>query len=98
MLTRKQFVIMLLLAILGTIFAWYLQKFINWSGALDWVIKVQLYEFLAAVAIVLGFILVAWINARITQKFIDQQQKDLEEEERKFRVAEKVRARETTEV
>lgn len=91
MLTRAQFLIMFLLAIVGTIFAWYLQSFINWTGVVGWLKERQVYEFICVASLVIACVSVAWANNKVTTHYREKQEKDLAEEEFRERVAEKVR-------
>ena len=96
--TRTQLFIFFLLSLAGTAFAWYLQSFINWSGALEWIKKVQLYEFLGAVVIVIAFILIMWVNEEVCKRIKDRADRDISTEEHKNKVANSLRSREPVDV
>lgn len=98
MLTRTQFLIIFLLAIVGTIFAWYLQSFINWTGVLEWLKERQAYEFICVASLVIACVSVAWANNKVTNHYREKQERDLAQEEFKERVAEKVRNRQKVKV
>lgn len=90
MLTRAQFLIMLALSIAGTVFCKWLVTLDAWGDVFEWLMEAKLYDFMLCIAVVVAFCAVAVINMWVTDKMYWGDQRKADEEEMKYRVAQKV--------
>jgi H+/Cl- antiporter ClcA len=82
---------MLLLSIIGTVFAYYLSDLVDALGVVDWFKKMQLFDLLCVLAILASIVFVIWLNDTVCKYINDKEEQLNSIETHKEYVAEKIR-------